>query len=75
MRRERGLQIFGHVSDRFSDPFSRFSNHFSDRSKTFSGAISFCRHADVIKFAAAAEICAISVHSGAQCEYVGYTGG
>ena len=27
-RRERGLIFFGHVSDRFSDPFSRFSNNF-----------------------------------------------
>ena len=27
-RRERGLNFFGHVSDRFSDPFSRVSNHF-----------------------------------------------
>ena len=35
----------GHVSDRFSDPFSRFSNRFSYRFKKFSGAVSFCRHA------------------------------
>ena len=25
--------MFGHVSDRFSDPFSRFSNHFWYRLK------------------------------------------
>ena len=33
------------VSDRFSDLFSRFSNRFSYRFKSFSGAVSFCRHA------------------------------
>ena len=31
--------------DRFSDLFSRFSNRFSYRFKSFSGAVSFCRHA------------------------------
>ena len=40
-----GLNIFGRVSDRFSDLFSRFSNRFSYRLKSFSGAVSFCRHA------------------------------
>ena len=43
--RERGLTLIGHVSDRFSDPFSRFSNHLSDRYEVLSGAISFCRRA------------------------------
>ena len=31
MQRERGLKRFGRVLDRFSDSFSRFSNHFSYR--------------------------------------------
>ena len=39
--------FFKRVSDRFSDPFSRFSNPFSYRFKSFSGAISFCRHAAI----------------------------
>ena len=38
-----GLKIFGNVSDRFSDPLSRFSNRFSYRFKRFLGAVSFCR--------------------------------
>ena len=37
--------FFKHVSDRFSDLFSRFSNRSSYRFKSFSGADSFCRHA------------------------------
>ena len=40
--------MFKRVSDRFSDPFSRFSNRFSYRFKSFSGAVSFCRHAALI---------------------------
>ena len=44
-RPERGLTFFKHVSDRFSDLFSRFSNRFSCQIKNFSGAVSFCRHA------------------------------
>ena len=34
----------------FSDPFSRFSNRFSYRFKSFSGAVSFCRHAALSKY-------------------------
>ena len=42
----RGAKFFfGRVSDRFLDLFSRFSNRFSYRFKSFSGAVSFCRHA------------------------------
>ena len=37
--------FFKRVSDRFSDLFSRFSNRFSCRFKSFSGVVSFCRHA------------------------------
>ena len=37
--------MFGRVSHRFSDLFSRFSNRFACRFKSFSGAVSFCRHA------------------------------
>ena len=44
-RPERGYKFFKRVSDHFSDPFSRFSNRFSYRFKSFSGAVSFCRHA------------------------------
>ena len=36
-RCERGLKCFRHVSDRFSDPFSRFSNHFSYQFNFFRG--------------------------------------
>ena len=43
-RPERGYKFFKRVSDRFSDPFSRFSNRFSYRFKSFSGAVSFCKH-------------------------------
>ena len=32
--RERGLTLFGHVLDRFPDPFSCLSNHFSYRFQT-----------------------------------------
>ena len=35
-RPKRGLKHFGHVSDRFSDLFSRFSHPFSYRSKNVS---------------------------------------
>ena len=38
-------KLFNRVSDRFSDPFSRFSNCFSYRFKMFSGANSFCTRA------------------------------
>ena len=48
-RSERGLKYFGHLSDRFSGLFSRFSNRFSCQIKIFSGAISFCRHAALTK--------------------------
>ena len=41
--------FFKRVSDRFSDPFSRFSNRFSYRFKSFSGAVSFCRHAAALR--------------------------
>ena len=36
-RPERGSKCFGHVSDRFSDPFSRFSNRFSYHFKKLFG--------------------------------------
>ena len=41
--------MFKRVSDRFSDLFSRFSNRFSYQFKSFSGAVSFCRHAALTK--------------------------
>ena len=44
-RRERGLKCLGHVSARFSDPFSRFSHNWLYRLKNCSGAVSFCRRA------------------------------
>ena len=37
--------VRGCISDRFLDLFSRFSNRSSHRFKSFSGAVSFCRHA------------------------------
>ena len=46
---ERGLTFLGHVSDRFSDLFSRFSNRFSCQIKFVSGTVSFCRRA-ALKF-------------------------
>ena len=36
--------MFGHISDRFSDLFPRFSNHFFSNQNNF-GAVSFCRRA------------------------------
>ena len=47
-RPERGLKLFSHVSDRFSDLFSRCSNHFRV-SFLFFGAISVCRRAALRK--------------------------
>ena len=44
-RQERGLNIFGHVSDRFSDSLSRFANHLSYQIEHFSGEVLFCRRA------------------------------
>ena len=43
--RERGLNFSESISDRFSDPFSRSSSHFSYRFQNVPGAISFCRRA------------------------------
>ena len=46
----RGAETFFNcVSDRFSDPFSRFSNRFSYRFKNVSGANSFCTRAALTK--------------------------
>ena len=42
-QQERGLNLVGHVSDRFSDHSSHFSNPSSYQIKHFSGAISLCR--------------------------------
>ena len=50
-RPERGLNIFKHVSGRFSDLFSRFSIPFSYQFKLFSGAVSFCRRATLVLWA------------------------
>ena len=50
-RPERGYKFFKRVSDRFSDPFSRFSNRFLYRFKSFSGAVSFCTRAALISYA------------------------
>ena len=44
-RPKRGYKLFGHVSDRFSDICSRFSNPLSYRINTSSGAALFCRRA------------------------------
>ena len=44
-RQERGLDLFGRVSDRFPDPFSRFWKHFSYWFENYWEAISFCRRA------------------------------
>ena len=44
-RPERGYKLFGRVSDPFPDSFLRFSNRSSYQFKSFSGAVSFCRHA------------------------------
>ena len=41
---ERGLKLFGHVSDRFSGLFSCFSNHFRVKLEFFRGQL---RSADV----------------------------
>ena len=60
-RPERGLTFFGHVSDRFSNLFSRFSNCFFLRqSKNCLGAMSFCRRAgliDSIDWFSRSEVC------------------
>ena len=48
-RPERAKTFSVAFSDRFSGPFSRFSNRFSCQIKNFSGAVSFCRRAALIK--------------------------
>ena len=44
----RDLTFFTHVSDRFSDLFSGFSNLFLCQAKTFSRALSFCKRAALL---------------------------
>ena len=50
---ERGLKLFGHVSDRFSDLSSRFSKRFSCQATNVSGAILFCKRATLKIFVCA----------------------
>ena len=58
--------FFKRVSDRFSDPFSRFSNHFSYRFKSFSGAISFCTRAALSFWYRRSVFCTFVLVCGAQ---------
>ena len=51
-RHERGLKLIGHVSDRFSDLVRVFQTLLRMKLNIFSGAVSFCRRAALMKEAA-----------------------